>query len=76
MINTKPPRPFEQRAKDILTGMVITKLVQALSEINPQDITPHLMTLLAELKQNLNKKEFNKLLDELLVTIVLLKKGA
>jgi hypothetical protein len=76
VLNAKAFRPLEQQAKDNSANIAVTNLVTALNIIEPQDITPHLMCLLEELKRSLSRDQFNELLDDLLFTIALFKRGA
>jgi hypothetical protein len=74
--SSKPLKAIKKNIEVSPASVAVTSLVEALAAGEPGEITPCLMELLEGLKRTLKRDQFEEILEELLFTIALLKKGA
>jgi hypothetical protein len=74
--SARPLRAIKKKPEEGSTLVAVTNLVEVLGAAEPGEITPSLMELLEGLKRKMSKEQFEEILDDLLFTVALLKKGA
>jgi hypothetical protein len=74
--SSRPLKAIKKKSEEKPASVAVTELVKALAAGEPGEITPYLMELLEGLKQKMSKEQFEEILEDLLFTIALLKKGA